>query len=413
MPIPAPKLRQIAGGHALEAQRAIEVGLRQFIENGLSEFYKTVDWFDKENNRRKELGLNGGPKVRQLERDTEGKVRWDFSDMLGTINGLWQHFQKIFDKKGIAPQRAMLRTAINQLVTRRNMITGHRILGDPTEVDVLAFFEQAALVLRAAGADKEAQTIDREYKAVKSALTKHSRDFDKDELENTHDALLSLTGSFFEEERVIRPILDEENLRIAFQSDKNAYGVPSIPLDLFIEWQRAFRSSFVCAWKDDRPLAGIGMLPVDAKWTEDFLKYKVKEDDLKTDVIKRSNYKFWYFSGFSGNFYLRGTSEPAVRKELADLLGRCFLAWACENAPKIGSERLTIFAEATSGIGEQLLRVLGFERSPTPIPGKVKPRFFKETTLRSIKDILANDRFFNDSESLRHHVLDAPQLKHL
>ena len=206
-------------------------------------------------------------------------------------------------------------------------------------------------------------------------------------------------------------IVKEEDLWEVYAFDEIAYGVADIPRELFHGWWSAYRPGFLCAFRNGKPFAVLGLYPVPRQWAADFRAGTVNEFQLTPEMIKQAARPgeprlHWYVSGFSW----RGKSKGA-KKWLPRMLAECWCQWVRNNADCIGRQKMQLVAEGTTPEGQDLLARFGFEPSSDVLPGDGKPRFSSVRTIEEILytlahyDVFAEDPFIQKSaEALNVHV---------
>jgi hypothetical protein len=135
--------------------RTVEDGLTPFINQCLAEIYGTTNYISEENKRRAELKERGIP-IRPLRADATS-ARWDYSNILNTLMGLWPQFEKKFSRRVPHPQQ--IRADIGQMISLRDRGLGHGTLGLFTDDDLQDLCKIAERVLRASAADDEAERV--------------------------------------------------------------------------------------------------------------------------------------------------------------------------------------------------------------------------------------------------------------
>lgn len=200
-------------------------------------------------------------------------------------------------------------------------------------------------------------------------------------------------------------------LKQVYQFDQTAYhdegqGTESIPWPLFVEWWESFPSGFLGSFEGDRPVAVIGLFPVTASWSAQFLTHKISEIELAKETItagvmesESSNFSRWYFSGISAQ---RG--KDARRLALPCLVGISIFAWLSFHPRLIDNKEIIVLAEASTAIGKKLVRRLSAFSDLEGHQSQNLRRYGFETTSARLRQILTESAFFRRCTELQNCI---------
>ncbi len=205
-------------------------------------------------------------------------------------------------------------------------------------------------------------------------------------------------------------------LEQVYDFDEKAYlhrlsGIESIPRDLFLEWWYAHPTGFLCTLEGGRPIAVVGLFPVTEDWSNRFLTHQTSECELRAATIRLGAVEgretpgtHWYLSGLSSISRGRSTSISLPR-----LLGFSLLRWLNLSQDLIGAKDITIAAEASTPIGEKLLRQYFGFCSEGQTQGTARHRrFWKRTGTQQIIKLLGDDPLFKRCADLQEELTRYP-----